>query len=107
MSDDKVIPFYKAKAKATGTDPELAAVIEQINQRFGVSIDLSDTRLIGFKALFPTLNEAATLSHDISVDTGNPAIEKAFLEGVKAGKAQMMIDVIICILEKDGLIDRV
>ncbi|MFQ3281840.1 hypothetical protein [Reinekea sp.] len=107
MPDDKIIPFYEAKAKATGTDPDLAAVIEQINQRFGVNISLTDHRLAGFKALFPVLNEAATLTHDISVDTGNPAIEKAFLEGVSAGKAQMTIDVIICILEKDGLINRV
>jgi hypothetical protein len=107
MSEDKVIPFHEAKAKAAGADPELAAVIEQINQRFGISISLTDSRLGRFKDLFPALNEAATQSHEIKVDTGNPAIEKAFIEGVNAGKAQMMIDVIICILEKDGLIGRV
>jgi hypothetical protein len=107
MSDDKVIPFYQAKAKAAGADPELAAVIEQINQRFELNIDLSDSRLSTFKALFPALNEAAMQTHEVSVETGNPSIEKAFLEGVNAGKAQMMIDVIICILEKDGLLNRV
>lgn len=103
---DKIISLQDAKAKAAGISPELAQVITQLNQRFGIRIDLSDERLNRFKMLYPALNEAATQQHDIALKGVPEAYQKAFLQGVELGKGQMMIDVIICILEQDGLLER-
>lgn len=102
----KIVNLNDAKAKAAGVSPELAQVIEQLNQRFGIRIDLTDTRLERFKLLFPALNEAAMQQHDVAVHHEDAAVQKAFRQGLGVGKAQMMTDVIVCILEQDGLIER-
>lgn len=103
---DKIVNLQDAKAKAAGISPELAQVITQLNQRFGIRIDLSDERLDRFKMLYPALNEAATQQHEIELKGAPEAYQRAFLQGVELGKAQMMTDVIVCILEQDGLIER-
>lgn len=103
---EKIVSLQDAKAKAAGISPELAEVITQLNERFSVRIDLNDERLERFKMLFPALDEAATQQHEIQMEGAPEQAKKAFAQGVEVGKAQMMTDVIICILEQDGLIER-
>lgn len=103
---DNIISLQDAKAKAAGISPELAQVIAQLNQRFGIHIDLNDERLDRFKILYLALNEAAKQTHDIELEGATDRYQNAFLQGVELGRAQMMTDVIVCILEQDGLIER-
>lgn len=103
---DKIISLQDAKAKAAGICPELAQVIDQLNHRFGIHIDLNDERLDRFKILYPALNEAAKQTHDIKLGGVPDLYQQAFLQGAELGRAQMMTDVIVCILEQDGLIAR-
>lgn len=106
MDEKNVISLTEAKAKAAGVSPELIEVIDQLNTRFDIRIDIHDERLERFKLLYSALNEAATQGHHFQVENENVEIQNAFLRGVDVGRAQMMTDVIICILEQDGLISR-
>jgi hypothetical protein len=106
MDDAKIISLQDIKAKAAGVDPEVAEVIRQLNGRFGINIDISDERLDRFKNIYPALNEAALQKHGIDIDSEDPKLAAAFNRGVEVGKAQMMTDVIVCLLEQDGLIER-
>jgi hypothetical protein len=107
MVDDKnIVSLQAAKAKAAGISTELASVIEQLNARFNIRIELTDERLERFKSWFPTLDEAAKQHHHFEMKNASTEVKDAFKQGVEVGKAQMMTDVIICILEQDGLIKR-
>jgi hypothetical protein len=104
--EEKVVSLNAAKAKAAGISPDMAQVIEQLNARFGIRIELSDERLDRFKSLFPALDSAANQHHAIELERSSPEVKQAFAKGVEVGKAQMMTDVIICILEQDGVLNR-
>ncbi|MDX1342213.1 MAG: hypothetical protein R3309_10095 [Reinekea sp.] len=106
MDDKNVIHWLDAKAKAVGVSPQLLSVIQQLNDRFGIQIDVADERLSRFKMLFPALDQAAAQHHDIDLKDADLATQRIFEQGVELGKAQMMTDVIICILEQDGLVLR-
>ncbi|TCS43093.1 hypothetical protein [Reinekea marinisedimentorum] len=106
MDENKVINLQEIKAKAAGVDPEVAEVIRQLNERFGINIDICDERLERFKHIYPALNEAAQQTHGYDLQSDDPSITAAFNRGVEVGKAQMMTDVIVCLLEQDGLIER-
>lgn len=107
MTDiQKVIHIKDAKARAAGVSPELADVIGQINERFGAQIELNDPRLTHFKKIFPALSEAAAIEHDMDITPAREHTRRAFRQGTEAGRAQMMMDVIVCILEQDGLLQR-
>ena len=106
MDETKVISLQAKKAEAAGVHPELAELIRQLNERFGISIDIKDRRLDRFKGIYPALNEAAQQDHEYSVQSNDTEVLTAFNRGVDMGKAQMMIDVIVCLLEQDGLIER-
>jgi hypothetical protein len=107
MKDEgNIVSLHDVKAKAAGVSPELAQVLEQLNDRFNIRIDMGDERLERFKLLFPALDAAANQTHDIMLENSSAEVQKAFTKGVEVGKAQMMTDVIICILEQDGVIER-
>ncbi len=106
MDDNKVVSLQKAKAKAAGVSLDLAEVIGQLNERFGINIDITDRRLDSFKHIFPALNEAATQTHSFIIEQDDKNMQRAFQKGVDIGKAQMMTDVIVCLLELEGLIER-
>ncbi len=106
MDTDKVISLTEAKARSAGVSVDLAAVIQQLNQRFGITIDLADKRLERFKGLHPVLEEAARQRHQFDNPGLNPALQQAFNQGIEVGRAQMMIDVIVCLLEQDGVLSR-
>ena len=106
MDETKVISLQAKKAEAAGVHPELAELISQLNGRFAIQIDLTDERLDRFKQIYPALNEAAQQGHKFSVESDDTEIVAAFNRGVEVGKAQMMTDVIVCLLEQDGLIQR-
>jgi hypothetical protein len=104
--EDNIVSLNAAKAKAAGVSPDMAQVIDQLNARFRIRIDLSDDRLDRFISLFPALDSAAKQNHEIELERSSPEVKQAFAKGVEVGKAQMMTDVIVCILEQDGVIDR-
>jgi hypothetical protein len=106
MDSDKVVSLADAKARAAGVSVELASVIEKLNQRFGINIDIADERLDRFKSLYPVLEEAAKQHHQFDNTSQNPAQQQAFRQGIDVGKAQMMIDIIVCLLEQDGVLFR-
>lgn len=106
MDDNKVIHLQDIKAKAAGVNPEVAEVIRQLNERFAINIDISDERLERFKNIYPALNEAAVQTHNYDLESDDPNVTASFNRGVEVGKAQMMTDVIVCLLEQDGLIER-
>jgi len=106
VDDSKVINLTDAKARAVGVSPQLLQVIDQINRRFGIHIDVTDERLTRFKMLFPALDEAASQQHQFKLDNASEADQHLFERAIEVGKAQMMTDVIICILEQDDLIQR-
>ena len=107
MSDDpNVIQLKDIKARAAGVSPELADVVRQINERFRINIELTDPRLSRFKKLFPALSEAAAQEHEVEISPAREHVKRAIRQGVDAGRAQMMMDVIVCILEQDGLLQR-
>lgn len=106
MDKNKVINLQDIKAKAAGVNPEVAEVIRQLNERFGINIDICDERLDRFKNIYPALNEAASQAHGYDLQSDDPVVSEAFNRGVEVGKAQMMTDVIVCLLEQDGLIER-
>lgn len=107
MTDDRnIIHLKDARARAAGVSPEMADVIRQVNDRFGIEIDLNDRRLKRFKGLFPALSEAAALTHEIKISPARDHFRRAFHQGAEAGRAQMMMDVIICVLEQDGVLNR-
>ncbi len=106
MSDDKIINFHNKRAEAAGIQPEIGTVIEQLNQRFGIRIAMDDPRLERFKSLYPILDAAAKQTHSIQLDVADDALRETFVKGVDVGRAQMMTDLIVCILEEDGLLER-
>jgi len=106
MDENKVISLDEIKAKAAGVSSELVEVINQLNERFGIRIDFTDERLERFKLLHSALDQAAKQKHEFRLDELAPDVEEAFRQGVEVGKAQMMTDVIVCILEQDGVIER-
>ena len=106
MSDKNILSFLNAKAKAAGIEVGLVEVIEQINQRFNLNIDMNDARLERLKSLYSVLNEAAVQRHTFELEKASPEVQKVFEKGIEVGKAQLLMDLIVCILEQDGLIER-
>ena len=106
MDDSKIVKLSDAKARAIGVSPQLLQTIEQINHRFGIHIDVTDERLTRFKMVFPALDAAAAQQHQFNLDNASEHDQQVFAQGIDVGKAQMMTDVIICLLEQDGLIQR-
>ncbi|PTY38545.1 hypothetical protein BGP77_00010 [Saccharospirillum sp. MSK14-1] len=106
MEKTKIINLAEAKAKAAGVSTGLVDVIDQLNERFGIRIDITDERLARFNRLYAALDEAAMQHHEYQLEEHDSAMQSIFNQGVEVGRAQMMTDVIICVLEQDGLLKR-
>lgn len=106
MEENKVINLKQAKAKYAGIDPDLLDVIDQINNRFDIELDASDKRIKRLKEFYPILKRAVNQEHNFKLDNSRPDVQNAFAEGLKAGKAQLVTDIIIDLLEQDGLITK-
>ncbi len=104
--NDKIIDLLQVKAKAAGVDPQFQNLIEQLNHRFNLHIESSDPRLDRLKTLYPILENTAQMNHKIEL-TGNPkSMRDAFLQGIEFGKTQTLLDLIVCLLEADGVITK-
>ena len=105
-TNDNIINLYDWRTEATTNKPEIQAVIDSINQQYGLEISADDPRLEHFKTLFLTLEIAAAQKHSLcGTESMEAETKRAFVQGIEFGRAQMMTDLILAILEKDGLIE--
>ena len=103
---DNIIDLLHIKAKAAGVDPHFQTLIQQLNARFGLHIESNDQRLERLKDLYPVLETTAQTNHKYHLEEHNLTPEDAFLKGVEFGKTQALLDLIVCLLEADGIIEK-
>lgn len=106
IDDDNILSFADAQAKTAGVSPEFSELIHKLNNHFNLTISLSDSRLERLKSLYSVLNTAAIEQHDIDIEGFSDEHIELFRSGVKLGRAQMLTDIIVCVLEEDGLLIR-